>query len=228
MLAGHDSEAFIFEPKNLVSFPTAWRWQREWQKTLFKVPHGSQAVWLLQHSHCYTLGRGASKTNLLFDQNESPFDLYRVDRGGEVTHHLPGQLVVYLVLDLRRFRPDLDWYLRQLEQLLIDVLHELGLSGQRIDGLTGVWFKGYKVASVGIGCRRWITQHGLALNIDCDLKGFQEIVPCGLAGYPVGKLDSWIPGLKIADVQPLMKRCLIKRFDLLPKFEDFSSKDLAL
>ncbi len=206
------SSAFIFEPRDLVPFSLSWDWQKKWQKALLNGACAFPAVWLLEHPNCYTLGRGASEANLNFEPNNPPDLLYRIDRGGEVTFHLPGQLVVYLVLDLRQYKTDLNWYLRQLEQVVIDVLDELGLAGELVEGLTGVWIQGYKVASIGIGCRRWITQHGLALNIDCDLNGFKEIIPCGLVGHKMGRLDSWLPGLKVGEVKPLMRRSLSHRF----------------
>ncbi len=208
----NSSETFIFEPRDFVPFKTAWSWQRDWQKSLFSNPFGSEAVWLLQHSNCYTLGRGKSSENLLFDIKNPPAEFLCVDRGGDVTHHLPGQLVVYLVLDLRRHRTDLNWYLRQLEQVLIDVLNEFDLRGTRIPGFTGLWVEGIKVAAIGVGCRRWVTQHGFALNVNCDLSGFDEIVPCGLRGRAVGKLNDWLPGLMVSDVQPVMRSCLGNRF----------------
>ncbi len=209
------SSAFLFEPEDLVPFEMAWAWQREWREALLLEPFSPPATWLVQHPSCYTLGRGADETNLLFDLNQRNFDLYRIDRGGEVTHHLPGQLVVYQVLNLHCFRLDLNWYLRQLEQVLIDVLGALGLRGERIPGYTGLWLEGRKVAAIGVGCRRWITQHGLALNVDCDLAGFDEIVPCGLRGKPIGRLVDWLPGLTVADVQPLMINSLADRFSFL-------------
>ena len=140
--------------------------------------------------------------------------MYRIDRGGEVTHHLPGQLVVYPVLDLQRRCPDLHWYMRQLEQVLIDVLEHLGLQGERQPGLTGIWLDNLKVAAIGVGCRRWITQHGLALNIDCDMAGFGQITACGLEGQAVGRLADLRPGLTVAQVQPLMRDAFAARFDL--------------
>ncbi len=213
--------AFLFEPKDLVHFETAWEWQREWQKYLLEEAIASPAVWLLQHQNCYTLGRGASELNLLFNSKEPPHDLYRIDRGGEVTYHLPGQLVVYLVLDLRNYQLDLDWYLRQLEQVLIDVLEALGLQGEQIPGLTGLWLDGRKVAAIGIGCRRWVTQHGLALNVNCELKGFDQIIPCGLRGERIACLNQWIQGLTVDDVQPIMRKCLGNRFNLEWISEDF-------
>ena len=210
----HPSEAFLFEPSALIPFERAWRDQQLWQQRLLEDPSSSAAVWLLQHPACYTLGRGASAEHLHFDPNEPPAPLHRIDRGGEVTHHLPGQLVAYPVLDLQRHTPDLHWYMRQLEYVVLDVLRDLGLQGESIPGLTGVWMEGCKVAAIGVGCRRWITQHGLALNVDCELQGFAEITPCGLVGHPVGRLCDRLPGLTVSDVQPLLRQSLAARFHL--------------
>ena len=207
--------AFLFEPKYMVDFESAWNWQREWQKNLISGSQSSPAVWLLQHPCCYTLGLGASESNIFFEMSNPPCPVYRINRGGEVTYHLPGQLVVYLVLDLRDFQKDLNWYLRELEQVLIEVLLKLGMKGERVSGLTGLWFEGKKVASIGVGCRRWITQHGLALNINCDLDGFNQIQPCGIKDVSIGALNTWISGITVDQVCPLMKSCLEDRFGFI-------------
>ena len=216
--SGTGSSAFLFQPDQLVPFQQAWDLQRRWQERLLlesATEADAEAVWLLQHPRCYTLGRGATEAHLLFDPEHPPAPLHRIDRGGEVTHHAPGQLVVYPVLDLRRRRTDLHWYLRELEGVVIDVLELLGLRGERIEGLTGVWLEHHKVAAIGVGCRRWITQHGLALNVNCDLEGFGSVVPCGLEGRPVGRLCDWIPGLELMSVQGLMCDALAARFGLI-------------
>ena len=213
-LTENGSSARFFEPKGLVQFETAWNWQRDWREQLLKESSTPQAVWSLEHQSCYTQGRGGDKKNVLFDINNPPSDLYQIDRGGDVTHHLQGQLVVYLVIDLRRYKTDLYWYLRELEQVLIDLLGVLDLNGERVDGLTGVWCKGFKVASIGIGCRRWVTQHGFALNVNCDLEGFHKILPCGLDQTSIGRLDSFVPGLTVQEVQPIVRKCVEKRFRL--------------
>ena len=216
--SGSGSAAFLFQPAQLVPFKQAWDLQRCWQDRLLNesaTDADPEAVWLLQHPRCYTLGRGASEAHLLFDPEHPPAPLHRIDRGGEVTHHAPGQLVVYPVLDLRRRRTDLHWYLRELEGVVIDVLELLGLRGERIEGLTGVWLEHHKVAAIGVGCRRWITQHGLAVNVNCDLEGFGAVVPCGLEGRPVGRLCDWIPGLELMSVQGLMCDALAARFGLI-------------
>ncbi len=211
-LPENGSHAFLFQPKGLVQFKTAWNWQSDWRTKLLADPSSPQAVWLLEHSSCYTIGRGGNKENVLFDINNAPAEFHCIDRGGDATHHLQGQLVVYLVIDLRKYKLDLHWYLRELEQVLIDLLEVLDLSGERIEGLTGLWCKGLKVASIGVGCRRWVTQHGFALNVNCDLKGFEEIFPCGLNSSKVGTLNDFIPGITVREVQPLVKKCLTDRF----------------
>ena len=213
--SAHPGSAILVEPTDAVPFERAWADQRHWQQRLLEQPHLPEAVWLLQHEACYTLGRGASSEHLHFPLDQPPAPLHRIDRGGEVTHHLPGQLVAYPVLDLRRRQPDLHWYLRELEQVLIDVLAQLDLRGERLPGLTGLWLDNRKVAAIGVGCRRWITQHGLALNVSCALSGFELITPCGLRGSRVGRLCDWRPGLTVEQVQPRLREALRRRFDLV-------------
>ena len=208
------SSAFLFEPKNIVPYQTALVWQKDFRQSLIEKPLTPQAVWLLQHFSCYTIGRGSDKKNLLFDENKSPVPLFKIQRGGEVTHHMPGQIVGYLVFNLNLYKKDLSWYLRELEQVLIDALNLLGIEGERVDGLTGVWCYGQKVGSIGIGCKRWVTHHGFSLNVDCDLIGFDKIIPCGLNKVKMGKLSDWIPGVKVCDVQPLLRESLKNRFKL--------------
>jgi lipoyl(octanoyl) transferase len=204
----------LFEPTGTVGFRTGWAWQRQLQERLLADPCGPDAVLLLEHDPCYTLGRGASTTHLRFDPRSSPLPLLRIDRGGEVTHHLPGQLVLYPVLNLQRHGGDLHLYLRALEGVVIDLLAERGLAAERRPGLTGVWVEGRKVAAIGIGARRWISQHGLALNVDCSLEGFGAIVPCGLRDQPVGRLSDWLPAVTTAEIRPRLLACFARRFAL--------------
>jgi lipoyl(octanoyl) transferase len=177
-------------------------------------PEGPDAVILLQHEACYTLGRGADPGFLRFDPANPPLPLHRIDRGGEVTHHCPGQLVLYPVLNLQRHGADLHQYLRQLEQVVIDLLAEYGLAAERQAGLTGVWLEGHKLAAIGVGAKRWISQHGLALNVDCNLAGFSRVVPCGLVDRSVGRLLDWRPQLSAAAVAPRLLAVFADRFGL--------------
>jgi lipoyl(octanoyl) transferase len=135
---------------------------------------------LLQHPHVFTLGRGADERFLINPPAEVP--IHRVSRGGEVTYHGPGQLVAYPILKLEGRDRDIHRYLRALEQAIIDALDRLGIAAGRRDRLTGVWVGARKIASIGVGIRRWVTFHGLAVNVDPALRYFDTIVPCGIEG----------------------------------------------
>ncbi|MDZ4862498.1 MAG: lipoyl(octanoyl) transferase LipB [Gemmatimonadota bacterium] len=140
---------------------------------------------LLEHEPTITLGRGTRPESLPLAVEELQrrgLTVAEVDRGGDVTWHGPGQLVGYPILDLRRHRQDLHWYLRQVEESLIDALGRLQLRAERNPGYTGVWTRGRKIASIGIHVRQWVTTHGFALNVTNDLDDFGLIVPCGIDG----------------------------------------------
>ncbi|SBO44458.1 lipoyl(octanoyl) transferase LipB [Cyanobium sp. NIES-981] len=207
-------DAILFEAQRPVAFEPAWQAQRQLQQRLLACPQGPDAVLLLEHQPCYTLGRGASEAFLRFPAEAPPLPLHRIDRGGEVTHHAPGQLVLYPVLNLQRHGADLHLYLRALEQVVIDLLARFGLQGERLEGLTGVWLQGRKVAAIGVGARRWISQHGLALNVDADLTGFQAVVPCGLADRPVGRLADVLPGLRAEELRRPLLQAFARQFHL--------------
>jgi len=139
---------------------------------------------LVEHDPVVTLGRGTRADSLPIATpviEQSGYEVVEVERGGDVTVHEPGQLVGYPILDLSRHRQDLHWYLRQLEESLIAALATLGIPAERNPGLTGVWTRGRKIASLGIHVKQWITFHGFALNVVNDLRGFDLVVPCGIA-----------------------------------------------
>jgi lipoyl(octanoyl) transferase len=209
--------AILFEAGAPVPFPRAWAWQRHLQQRLLDEPSGPEALILLEHEPCYTLGRGASLEHLGFEVEAPPLPLYRIDRGGEVTHHGPGQLVLYPVLDLRRHGGDLHGYLRALEAVVIDVLAGCGLVAQRCEGLTGVWLEGRKVAAIGVGAKRWISQHGLALNVSCSLAAYGAIVPCGLRDRSVGRLCDWRPDLSPQALREPLITAFARHFDVMPR-----------
>jgi len=201
---------------NEVPYATAWRWQKQLVENhkfaLSSLDSGdtstkavndepADALLLLQHPSVYTLGQGADTKFLRFDSNDEAYALHRVERGGEVTYHCPGQLVGYPILNLRRHQMDLHWYLRQLEEVLIRALGCYGLSAERIPGLTGVWLEGRKVAAIGIKVSRWITMHGFALNVCPDLSGFEKIVPCGIEGREVTSIDEVLPDVAFESVR---------------------------
>ncbi len=140
---------------------------------------------LVEHPPVVTLGRSSKERHLV----ASPallaargVELHEVERGGDVTFHGPGQLVGYPIIDLKRHKKDLHWYLRQVEEGLIRSLAEFGIAGERSTGYTGVWTGGRKIASIGVHARDWVTWHGFAMNVTTDLSWFDLIVPCGIAG----------------------------------------------
>jgi lipoyl(octanoyl) transferase len=138
---------------------------------------------LVEHQPVVTLGRGAQADSLPLsaeDLRRRGVEQYEVERGGDVTYHGPGQLVGYPIIDLREHRPDLHWYLRTLEEGLIQALDQLGIAAERNPGLTGVWTRNRKIASIGIHVKQWVTFHGFALNVNTDLSYFDLIVPCGI------------------------------------------------
>ncbi|MBE9212335.1 lipoyl(octanoyl) transferase LipB [Plectonema cf. radiosum LEGE 06105] len=192
----------------------AWTWQQELQAQRIKNPSLDDALILLEHFPVYTLGRGATKEFLNFDIDENTYELHRIERGGEVTYHCPGQLVGYPILNLQRHRQDLHWYLRQLEEVLIRVLAIYKLQGERIPSLTGVWLEGRKVGAIGIKVTRWITMHGFSLNVCPDMKGFERIVPCGISDKPVASLTEWIPGITCKQVRIHVANCFAQVFNL--------------
>jgi len=180
----------------LVPYERAWLWQkalvdrvaaRAAQGTSTETAAGAAAgadvgyAILLQHEPVYTLGEGSTTDNLKFDMDAPPHPIHRTERGGEVTYHGPGQLVMYPILDLKMLRPDLHWYLRQLEETIIYSLEMVsGIEAGRIDGLTGVWVDNRKIAAIGIRATKWVSYHGIALNVTTDLAPFGHIVPCGI------------------------------------------------
>lgn len=138
-------------------------------------------VILVEHPSVYTLGRGGTPENIKFNTMSKDSRVYRVSRGGEVTWHGPGQLVAYPIIDLTEHKKDLRWYITKLEESVIRTLHSCGIVGGRSDVNPGVWIGNRKVCAVGVAASRWITMHGLALNVTCDLSPYNSIVPCGIS-----------------------------------------------
>lgn len=138
---------------------------------------------LTEHDPVYTLGKGANENHVLAGAAELQtrnIDLHRIDRGGDVTFHGPGQLVGYPILDLNNHYLDVHRYLRDLEDVLMRTLADYGIAAERSEGYTGVWTRGEKIAAIGVKMQRWITMHGFALNVSTDLSYFDRIIPCGI------------------------------------------------
>lgn len=148
---------------------------------------------LLQHPPVITLGRRGDEANILVSKEqlaELGVEVHRVERGGEVTYHGPGQLVGYPILDLRQHRTDVGWYMQSLEEVLIRTLADFGIAACRLQGIIGVWLdERSKIGALGVRIEDWITYHGFALNVAEDLTHFQLIVPCGLANVGVTSME---------------------------------------
>ena len=196
----------------ITPYSLAWAQQRSLVAARIADPDLPDVLLLLEHPPVYTLGTGSDIKFIKFNLDKTDKEVYRIERGGEVTHHCPGQLVGYPILNLRYYQQDLHWYLRQLEEVILQTIAIYGLSGERIAGLTGVWVEGYKIAAIGIKVSRWITYHGFALNVCPDLSGFAEIIPCGIANKPVGSLQQFLPNISLMQVQQDLSRVFASVF----------------
>lgn len=160
---------------------------------------------LVEHPPVVTLGRSSKERHLLASPAALAargIELFEVERGGDVTFHGPGQLVGYPIIDLKRHRRDLHWYLRTLEEALISALGEFGIPAERNPGLTGVWTQGRKIASIGVHARDWVTWHGFALNVSTNLAYFDVIVPCGIEAVTMTSMERELgTPIRLADVE---------------------------
>lgn len=171
-----------------------------------------EQVWLLEHPPIYTAGTSARDEDLI----EARFPVYRTGRGGQFTYHGPGQRVAYAMLDLKRRKPDVRAYVHDLEEWLIQALAELGVKGERRDGRVGIWVqrgtREDKIAALGVRIKRWVSFHGVALNVDPDLSHFTGIVPCGVSQHGVTSLADLGIVATMADVDVALKRGFGKIF----------------
>lgn len=174
----------------------------------------------VEHPHVYTLGKSGDMANLLLSEkqlSDKGAAFYKINRGGDITYHGPGQIVGYPILDLENFFTDIHKYLRLLEEAIILTLAEYGISGTRSDGETGVWLDvgtpfARKICAMGVRASRWVTMHGFALNVNADLGYFDNIIPCGIKGKAVTSMHVEL-GIQVEEKQ--VKERIIKHFSLL-------------
>ena len=177
----------------------------------------------VEHPHVYTLGKSGNISNLLIDENQlknKNASFYKINRGGDITYHGPGQIVCYPILDLENFFTDIHKYLRFLEETVILALENYGIKGERNNGKTGVWMDvdtpfPRKICAMGVRASRWVTMHGFALNVNVDLDYFNNIVPCGLTNNIVTSIynERKDYDLAINDVKFDLKDCFSKTFN---------------
>jgi len=175
----------------------------------------------VEHPHVYTLGKSGDMSNLLLNEaqlNQKGATFYKINRGGDITYHGPGQIVGYPILDLDNFFTDIHKYLRLLEEMIILTLSEYGLKAERSKGETGVWLDvgtpfARKICALGVRASRWVTMHGFALNVNADLGYFDNIVPCGIRGKAVTSLNVELGKKKVDEAEVKVK--LLKHFEVL-------------
>jgi len=186
----------------------AWKLQKRLQSQRISGQIDDQLL-LVEHFPVYTLGKNTPKEHLLTKESDN-ISIIQTDRGGDITFHGPGQLVGYPILDLNQYKRSITWYMRELEQLIIDVLKEYDINAERKKGLTGVWVKGKKIAALGVRISKWVTMHGFSLNINPDLKYYQGIIPCGIKDYGVTSMADLL-GNDVPDMSEI-KDTLVQHF----------------
>jgi lipoyl(octanoyl) transferase len=225
-----------YENLGLKDYKEAWDYQTELfnkilgvKSTNRDVPDGSQLAtenYLLfcEHPHVYTLGKSGKQENLLANDEQLAAlnaTYYHINRGGDITYHGPGQIVVYPVIDLENFFTDIHRYMRLLEESVVRTCHSLGINAGRIPGLTGVWVdyddekRARKICALGVKTSRWVTMHGLAFNVNSDLNYFDYIIPCGIDDKAVTSVEKEL-GIKqdMASVETLLRQNIVELFEM--------------
>ena len=198
-------------------YEDAWNLQKQLQTQRISGQIEDHLL-LVEHFPVYTLGKNSPKEHLLVQESES-ISIIQTDRGGNITFHGPGQLVGYPILDLNHYKKSVSWYMRELEQLIIDVLKEYDINAGRKKGLTGTWVRDKKIAALGVRISKWVTMHGFSLNINPDLKYYQGIIPCGISEYGVTSMAK-ILGENVPSMMEI-KETLVKHF--ISKFSVYKS-----
>lgn len=215
----------FFRDLGLIDYKECWDYQEQLLQEIVSIKSQNRILpvneqlptssYLLfcEHPHVYTLGKSGSEKNLLLNENslkEKNVSYYKINRGGDITYHGPGQIVGYPILDLDNFFTDIHKYLRFLEEVIMLTLKDYGIESGRIEGLTGVWLdyldkaKARKICAMGVRTSRWVTMHGFAFNVNSDLSYFNNIIPCGISDKAVTSLDKEL-GTKI-DMEEVKKK----------------------
>ncbi|HRG07497.1 MAG TPA: lipoyl(octanoyl) transferase LipB [Cyclobacteriaceae bacterium] len=218
----------------LMDYKEAWDYQTTLFQSILDVKTSNRTAnsnltthnYLLfcEHPHVYTLGKSGDEQNLLLkkeDLHTIDATYYHINRGGDITYHGPGQIVVYPVIDLENFFTDIHKYMRLLEEAVIQTLQEFGIKSGRINGLTGVWIdyenekQARKICALGVKTSRWVTMHGLAFNVNANLNYFANIVPCGIADKAVTSMEKELGKLQDFDlIKTVLKNKLADLFEM--------------
>ena len=173
-----------------LDYKNSWNYQKELQKKVL-IGDCSDSIIFVEHDSVYTFGKNSDKSNLLVSK-DSKIKIYETERGGEITYHGPGQIVCYPILNLKNFKQSVTWYMRALEEVIIETLKLFNIKATRKDGLTGVWVKDEKIGAQGVRMTKWVTMHGFALNVNTDLRFFNDIIPCGIKDFGVTSIEKII------------------------------------
>ena len=164
-----------------MDYSEAWKLQKVIQENVINEKI-NDVILFLEHDSVYTLGKNADLNNLL-PARPRDIDVIQTDRGGEITYHGPGQLVGYPIIDLKKHRRSITWFIRSIEQSIIEMLSEINISSSRKEGLTGVWVNDHKIAALGVRLSRWVSMHGFSINIHTDLSLYRGMIPCGISDF---------------------------------------------
>lgn len=224
------------ERLGVMPYATALDLQREVARARIAGTIAEDVLLLVEHPPVVTMGRSAKEQHLLASAEllaARGVERFDVERGGDVTFHGPGQLVGYPIIDLKRHKRDLHWYLRQVEEALIVALADFGIPGERSVGQTGVWTQGRKIASIGVHARDWVTWHGFALNVTTDLSYFDLMVPCGIQSVTMTSISREMAdnsGLTMNRVEASVVEAFGRVFELSPSASPsaHSAVELAL
>ncbi|MCA0229452.1 MAG: lipoyl(octanoyl) transferase LipB [Bacteroidetes bacterium] len=225
-----------FEDLGMIDYQAAWDYQEKLLAETVSIKTQNRKLSVeeqlttanhllfCQHPHVYTLGKSGHQENLLMNDeqlNAAGAQFYKINRGGDITYHGPGQLVGYPILDLENFFTDIHKYMRILEEAIILTCADYGISAGRIDGLTGVWLghedgqNPRKICAMGVKCSRWVTMHGFAFNVNTDLNFFGNIIPCGISDKAVTSLQQELGReLTMSEVAEKLKGHLVKLFEM--------------
>ena len=220
----------IIHQLGLIDYKQAWDYQENLFKEIvdLKIKNRNEATNILpqnhlvfcEHPNVYTLGKSGKEDHLLLDKKgllDNDVSFYKINRGGDITYHGPGQLVVYPIFDLEQFFTDIHKYMRLLEEAVIITLQEYGIIAQRMEGQTGVWLgvgsiEVRKICAMGVKSSRWVTMHGLGFNVNSDLRYFDHIIPCGISDKSVTSMANEL-GEEV-DMKELSNKLLVNMANL--------------
>ena len=191
-------------------FKEVWELQKKYQKERIDGKIDDILI-LVEHDPVYTFGKNANDNHLLQSRDKS-INTFKIERGGDITFHGPGQLVCYPILNLSSYKKSVTWYMRTLEEVIINFLALYDISAHRIDGLTGVWVGDEKIAAQGVRISRWVTMHGFSININLDLSFYDGIIPCGIFDRGVTSMEKILGQGQNIDI---VKKDIISTFNQL-------------